>query len=133
MRPEDLADSVAEPGPAATCAAPKISWVLMQDGGVDPFRHVIPNHQIRVGGSEIPRISRRALPKRWVRVGQLALPGKCSGQNDCAPIERVLRGNHEFLSRRERLVITKAGRRSVIGNDAEDPLVLRWRQVAIRR
>jgi hypothetical protein len=128
MGPEDLPHGVAEPGASASSPASKVARVLVEKSGEDRLCHVITDYKIAICRPEIPAKSRSALPERSICVGQLGLAAEQSREPDRTAIESILGGYLEFLAACQGLVILQAWRGPVVGNDAEDPLALRWRR-----
>jgi len=97
--PEDLPRGVAESRPSASRAAAKITRILVEKRGENRLRHIVANHEISVSRTEVPAIPCSSLPKRSVRIRQLALSAENCRQADRASIEGILGSNLEFLGR----------------------------------
>src|ERR1700761_2975831 len=98
MRPENLADSIAQSRPTAVNAFPEVSWVLMQQAGVNCFCHVIADRKVSECRAVILSVSGSTLPERSIGIGELRLACKYRCQYESATIESIFRCNLELVA-----------------------------------
>lgn len=90
--------------------------------GTTPLCHIVADGEIAVGRTPVLSETGGSLPESTIAVGQLAFAADQGCRHESIAIKSVLGGDLEFPARGQRTIILEARRRSVIGNDANQPL-----------
>src|SRR5260370_4797000 len=99
---------------------PKIARVLVQHGGEYSLSHEVANRIIGISCRKVLTVTFGAVPIRLIGICQQSLARKSPGENNCAAVEGILRGDFEFLPRLEGLVGMQTRRTPVVRNNTKD-------------